>query len=772
MKRKFDNSDDEENEQQNKKRINDSDDNDSSESSCSDNDEDIKRLSNRSIAIRFLRSIARRNKKNKTKDVLKKMEKKINKLEKKIDQGKNIIMRNNKISLEIIREIYNDMNIEYERDKKTFKIIKYLETLDNNETENSNQIVSPPNFMLLINSLMPMNERRKKSNNEDNLNETFKELNNFDSTVLNSYEFFNKMETEQKIEIIDKLKKIKEKVGDEIPNIIKVLEWNTKDENKITVLSKIQQFENSQGMSEYFKLKSWINKIMRVPMGNYIKPLINQESNFFEVSEYLDNIKNKLNESIYGHEDTKTQLIKLIAQTISNPKEGGNIFALEGPPGVGKTALINDGISKALNRPYSFISLGGATDSSYLEGFEYTYEGSTYGKIVDILIQTKCMNPIIYFDELDKVSNTAKGEEIINILMHLTDVTQNDHFNDKYFSGIDFDLSKAIMIFSFNDGSKISRILRDRMKIIKVNGYKLQDKIEIARDFMIPKLLESNGLKDYEIDISDNVVKFIIENYTNEGGVRRLKEILSDILMEINLRKLQGNFYNIELTENDVENDYLKKKHKFEPIMIYERSRIGLVNGLWANSLGVGGLIPIECSWIPSNKKLNLELTGMQGKVMKESMMVARTIAWKILPKKMRNKITMNWKDSSEYGIHIHCPDGSTPKDGPSAGGAITTCLISLLTGIPVNNEIAMTGEINLKGQITKIGGLEEKLFGAKRAGAKLVLYPFENKKDVEEIQKKYKDLIDDEFRVEMVNDIWEILSKVLIKECNFIRLN
>jgi ATP-dependent Lon protease len=217
-----------------------------------------------------------------------------------------------------------------------------------------------------------------------------------------------------------------------------------------------------------------------------------------------------------------------------------------------------------------------------------------------------------------------------------------------------------------------------------------------------------------------------------------------------------------------IDEDLLKKKHKIEHIHINLQPYVGQVNGLWANEYGTGGLVPIECCWIPSTDKLKLELTGMQGKVMQESMSVARTIAWKILPNKIKDYLNDKWTKSFDYGIHVHCPDGATPKDGPSAGGAITTCLISLLAEIPVNNKIAMTGEINLKGLITKIGGLEEKIFGAKKAGAELVLCPEENLKDLEEIQEKFPNLFDAKFSVLTVKNIWEILDQVLIKKMDY----
>jgi endopeptidase La len=625
-------------------------------------------------------------------------------------------------------------------------------------------------------------KKQDDSKNVGKMDKEFEELYDQDNiTTQNGLKYFKTLTPEKKRLYLEKLKQVKHafKEEEKRPNYMKILDCETTESNKALILQKITTFDNLKGSSEFFKLKSWINKIMRVPFGKYVKPPVAKTDGSEKIREYLKGVRKHLDDGIYGHETTKDQLIKILAHTITNPQEGGNVFALQGPPGVGKTALIQDGVAKALGRPYSFISLGGATDACFLEGHDYTYEGSNHGRIVELLQQAGCMNPVIYFDELDKVSETAKGEEIINILMHITDSTQNSHFNDKYFGGLDFDLSKAIIIFSFNDEQKISRILRDRMKIIRVKGYKMLDKLNIAKDYLIPKLIKQIGLEDIKIEFSDEILTWMIDTYTNEGGVRRLKELINDILLEINLRKLEDSKINgdkissqIVITQQMLTDDLLKKKRKIEHLKINPESKVGIVNGLWANELGVGGLIPIECCWIPSTDKLQLELTGMQGKVMKESMSVARTIAWRILPDEVKSAINARWKDTFDYGIHIHCPDGATPKDGPSAGGAITTCLISLLSGIPCDNHVAMTGEINLKGHITAIGGLEEKIFGAKKAGAKLVLCPKENSHDLDEIKSKFANLFNEDFKVIMVENIWQVLDIVLTKKLDWVRFD
>ena len=246
-----------------------------------------------------------------------------------------------------------------------------------------------------------------------------------------------------------------------------------------------------------------------------------------------------LDKAVYGLHDAKMQIMQLIGQWIVNPTAVGSAIAIKGPMGTGKTTLVKEGISKILNRPFALIALGGATDASVLEGHGYTYEGSTWGKIVDILIQTQCSNPVIYFDELDKVSDTPKGEEIIGILTHLIDATQNNKFHDKYFSEIDFDLSKALFIFSYNDESKVNPILRDRMYRISTKGYSQLEKKTIANEYLLPYVCSQIIFKEDDILISNETLTHIIDKYTDkEDGVRNLKRCLEIIYTKLNLFRL------------------------------------------------------------------------------------------------------------------------------------------------------------------------------------------------------------------------------------------
>ena len=382
-------------------------------------------------------------------------------------------------------------------------------------------------------------------------------------------------------------------------------------------------------------------------------------------------------------------------------------------------------------------------------------------------MESKCMNPIIFIDELDKVSKTENGKEIIGILTHLIDPTQNESFQDKYFSGIDLDLSNALFIFSYNDVSVIDKILLDRIHRIKFDNLTLYDKLEITDKYILPELYEKVGLENV-IEFDEEVLKFIIEKYTYESGVRKLKELLFEIISEINLEILNHTKeYDLPIvvTIDDIKFKYLKEKHETRHTLIHNEPSVGIISGLWANSLGMGGIIPIECFFLPSNNFLDLKLTGMQGDVMKESMNVAKTLAWKLTNKSNQDQLCKSFQKTKLQGIHIHCPEGATPKDGPSAGTAITVAIYSLLNKKKIKKDIAITGEINLQGKVSAIGGLELKILGGIKAGVKTFIYPEENKKDFKKFVEKYKDknVYDSSIQFISVSYISQVLEIVFV---------
>ncbi len=529
--------------------------------------------------------------------------------------------------------------------------------------------------------------------------------------------------------------------------------------------SNSSNFFNSSNSSNFFKEKQ-DNSIIEKSLLVYTKEI---EDKYGEINTYISNVKTTLDEAIYGHDNAKNQIERIIGQWI-NGKQDGYCFGFEGPAGTGKTTLAKKGLASCLkdengiSRPFAMIQMGGDANGSSLHGHNYTYVGSTWGSIVQILIDKKCMNPIIFIDEIDKISKTEHGKEIVGILTHLLDPAQNDCFQDKYFSGIDLDLSKALFILSYNDVEAIDKIMLDRIHRVKFKSLTLDEKIVISHRHLLPEIYDKMGLQNMII-FSDNVLKFVIDEYTLEPGVRKLKEILFEIVSEINLDILKhfDTKYTIpiNITVEDIKTKYFKDKQEIKHKKIHNLNKVGIINGLWANAQGKGGVIPIQANWRPSEKFLHLHLTGMQGDVMKESMNVALTLAWNITPSVLKDQIRTKHNNCLN-GIHIHCPEGATPKDGPSAGTAITTTIYSLLNDKKIKYNIAITGEITLDGTVTEIGGLDLKFIGGIKAGVTEFIYPKENEKDFDSFMEKYKD---DEltkgirfYPVETIEEVFELV--------------
>ena len=561
--------------------------------------------------------------------------------------------------------------------------------------------------------------------------------------------YYTNIEINKYIRSIDKVKIMKDSISS--INKSQLLEIY----KEITIQYNIPRVKSLKSKKDFLdKINTIIdNNINLLPFYSSIPSLpedltiinkIDQKMNI--ITEYIKNIKPTLDTAVYGHDSAKNQLEKIIAQWI-NGEQDGHCFGFEGPPGVGKTSLALKGIANCLknadgvSRPISFIQMGGDSNGSTIHGHNYTYVGSTWGSIVQILMDTKCMNPIIFIDEIDKISKTEQGKEIIGILTHLLDPTQNSKFQDKYFNGIDIDMSKALFILSYNNISLIDKTLLDRIHVIKFFGLTIEDKLVILKKYIIPETCKKFGLENM-ITMTDKCLLFIIEEYTCEPGVRKLKEKIFEIIGEINVYYLihpNEICNNLIIDIEDIKHKYLKNYNPISKRLVNNTDMIGTANGMWANSLGQGGVIPIQTKFYPCETFMQLKLTGLQGDVMKESMNIAQTIAWDMTSAERKKYIANLYGDPMQkYGIHIHTPEGAVSKDGPSAGGCITCAIYSLLNDKKIKHNIAITGEISLNGNITSIGGLDLKIIGSLKEGITEFIYPEENNTDFVKFLEKH----------------------------------
>ena len=589
-----------------------------------------------------------------------------------------------------------------------------------------------------------------------------KNSNNLEEETL---KYFTLMTDKDRKYTLEKLKEINNYENKDKPVVFQIMELD------LPVVQKNHLFKNYMTIAtsrfENNKLKQWVDSAMQIPFGKF-KGTNLKSIKTDKVKCFLNELEKSMDKAAYGHSEAKRQIIQMMGQQIRNPQAKGNILGLWGPPGNGKTSLIKDGIATAMDKPFIFISLGGASDASFLEGHSYTYEGSVCGRIVNGLMSAKCMDPIIYFDELDKISKTAKGDEITNILIHLTDPVQNNHYRDKYFHGLDIDLSKATFIFSFNDPCNVNHILLDRITCIETKYLLISQKIHICKNYILPTMFKEMGFIENAVNFSDDVLREIINKYTREGGIRKLKSLLYNIVRELNIFNLLHThlndkevFFPFNIKSDDIKTIF-KNRREIKPDNINTSPKCGIVNGLWANHLGNGGVLPIEVVWVPSKQAMQVKATGNLQKVIKESTEVATSVAWNYLSEDNKQKFMDLWKNNP-MGFHIHCPDGSTPKDGPSAGGALTLAIFSLLTHRKIINNIAMTGEINLQGHISAIGGLEEKLEGAKKTGVVIALVPKENHTDLIKIIDRNPSLLDDKFKVIFIENFGDIINNALL---------
>lgn len=471
------------------------------------------------------------------------------------------------------------------------------------------------------------------------------------------------------------------------------------------------------GSHEATVVRNYLDKCLEIPFGIYTKNSIN-----------LERSRKVLDKDHYGLDKVKTRIIESLAVYKRNPGYAGQIICLYGPPGVGKTSIVKS-LAKSMNRNYVRVALGGIHDEAEIRGHRKTYIGAMTGRIIDALIKSGSMNPIILLDEIDKIGNDYKGDSS-SALLEALDPEQNSSFTDHY---IDFpiDLSKVLFITTANDVSTVSAPLYDRMEVIELNSYTADEKFNIAKKHLIKKELLKHNISPKEFKISDTALYKIIDCYTKEAGVRGLEKQISNLCRKAATALEEGETV-FRVTPKNL-NKYLGIE-KYEKDLSLEKDTVGVVNGLAWTQVG-GTMLPIEVSALKGTGKL--ELTGNLGDVMKES---AKTAVSYIRYKSDEYGIDSDFYKTKD--IHIHAPEAAISKDGPSAGLAITTAILSELTGIPIKANVAMTGEISLKGRALPIGGLKEKSMAAYKAGCDTVIIPKSNYKDLQEISSEVKQAV------------------------------
>ena len=518
------------------------------------------------------------------------------------------------------------------------------------------------------------------------------------------------------VEIEDKLKKLK-----------------LSEEARDKVKSEVRKLKQMGPMSaEATVVRNYLDWIISLPWNNNIEADIN-----------LSKALKVLDKDHFGLKKVKDRIVEYLAVQSRVKKPKGPILCLVGPPGVGKTSL-GKSMAKALGRPFIKVSLGGIRDESEIRGHRRTYIGSMPGKIIQSLKKSKYSNPLFLLDEVDKLGADWRGDPS-SALLEVLDPEQNQNFNDHYLE-VDFDLSNVMFVTTANT-LNIPQPLADRMEIIRISGYTENEKMNIATKYLLPKQLNENGIKGKEVKVADTAIESIIRYYTRESGVRSLEREISKIIRKALKNIIMNKKRSLSISKNNVENYLGVKKFKFGEIE--NKSLVGVCTGLAWTEVG-GELLQIESVIMPGKGKAIY--TGKLGDVMKESVQAAQSFVHS-----NAKKFGISPNLFEKHDIHVHVPEGATPKDGPSAGIAMFTSIVSAFTGVSIKNNIAMTGEITLRGRVLPIGGLKEKLLAAVRGGIKEVLIPKENKKDLTEIEEKE---IVNNIEIHFVENANEIIKK------------
>jgi len=553
-----------------------------------------------------------------------------------------------------------------------------------------------------------------------------------------------------------------------------LLSKNMPNHIKKICLEKIEELKNSS--NETYKIKMYVSLLIQFPWPSEV------DDNFFKIlsinksksKEFLEKTEVNLDSLIYGHKEAKSKTLEMLGKIIS--VQGCNIhpIGLAGPPGVGKTKFAQV-LAKCLDIPFVQITLGGQNDGELLHGHGYTYSGAQPGLIIKKMVEASTSRCIMFFDELDKcVAKNGQVNELTSILIHLTDPMTNGSFQDRFFQEITFPLNKVIFIFSFNDINKIDKILLDRMEILNIESYNVKEKINIATDHLLKDISKDVGFTSNSIVFTKEILTKIIEEHTFEPGVRSLKRCIENILLKLNLDRIyQKNLFETKndiikeytetnpliITENILE-DYLGKS-KINYKTIHKKDMVGIVNGLYATNMSSGGIVPIQISGHHFGKtgKFVLKLTGNQKKIMRESILYSFTTAINLINLKHKEIFFNKYPG----GLHIHNPEAATPKDGPSAGVAFTLAFLSIMLDKKIKHNIALTGEIDLHGNVSKIGGVRYKVQGAFKANVNIVYLPKDNEEDLDKLKKELPEIFDNNHECKFIDTVLDVAKETLI---------
>lgn len=532
---------------------------------------------------------------------------------------------------------------------------------------------------------------------------------------------------------------VSEEMEDEAGNWLqelKKLELDKKAEEKIE--KEIKRFGKMQPSSaEASVSRTYIETVLALPWKK-------------EKKENIDLIQAEkiLNEDHYGLEKVKERVLEYLAVIQLSKSLKGPILCLVGPPGVGKTSIAKS-IARSINRDFVRMSLGGVRDEAEIRGHRRTYIGAIPGRIITSIKETGSNNPVFLFDEVDKIGTDYKGDPA-SALLEVLDPEQNKDFTDHYLE-LPFDLSKVMFITTANTTDTIPRPLLDRMEVIHVAGYTEEEKVKIAQKYLIPKKVSEHGLKKENISFSEKSLRDLINYYTRESGVRNLEREIANICRKLARKTVTGKAKHFKVTEKSLEG-YLGKK-RFHYDIINEETEVGVTTGLAWTAVG-GDTLFIETTVVPGSGKF--VLTGQLGDVMQESAKAGISYI-----RSIADKLNIDENFYKEQDVHIHIPEGATPKDGPSAGVTMCTAMISALTGTPVRKDIAMTGEITLRGKVLPVGGIREKVLAAHRAGIRKVLLPAENEKDIEDIPKNVRK----QMEFVLIHSVDEALDQTLVRQ-------